>query len=151
MISRIKYLLEHSRISFLVPFLRKSGLVHFLHLLKEGKERRENTELRKGFERFYRLHRQEFAEAEKLFADELSRETLRRVVSFRIRWRMRELKGIIKDRQYFQKDIFGPVENEVFIDGGAYVGDTIEGLFMNFGGGGTTAKKFMHGSRIPAT
>lgn len=43
--------------------------------------------------------------------------------------------------QYFVQDILKPVENEVFVDGGAYIGDTILSFISEFGKGKDYYKK----------
>lgn len=136
-ISRIRSMMEHN--SFLqrvIPVARKLGIVHLLHAMTEKVEQQRNNAEGKEFQIFCRMHEQEFDRLAQLLEDDFSRLTLEKVLEYRKTRRMRVLKGIIVDRQYFQKDIFGPVENEVFIDGGAYIGDTIQEFTNNFQRGG---------------
>ena len=149
MISRIKYMLEHNVfLRKLVPLCRKLGIVHVLHVWKANRDKRKNAVQRKEFEEFYIAHHKEFEKLFNILADEESKRTLESVIAFRKTWDIRHLDKVRKENQYFQKDIFGPEQDEVFVDGGAYVGDTIEKLKDVFGGGQTTVKKFMLGNRI---
>lgn len=68
-----------------------------------------------------------------LLYDERSREVLRSVVEKRNEnaW---DYRGCYEGGQYFTKDIMHPDRDEVFIDAGAYDGDTIKG-FLGWSGG----------------
>ena len=81
-------------------------------------------------------HETELSQLREMLADERSRYTLDKLLAFRRTSDRSLLKDIEVQPQYFQKDIFGPVENEVFVDGGGYVGDTIESFIQSFAGGG---------------
>lgn len=132
MISKIKYILEHnSCLKGMVPLCRKLGIVHIIHLLKGNFERIGNTDSRKEFKRFCENHKKDFERLSKLLEDEFSRETLQRILEFRMNWKMKTLSPVIVEPQYFQSDIFKCSQQEVMIDGGAYVGDTIE-EFMKY-------------------
>ena len=115
---------------------RKTGIVAFVLRIRQrlDPERKERSQ---RYEAFYRQHEKQFQAIPALLEDELSRRTFERMVDFRRTCNWKDLKGIVVTPQYFQKDIFGPVEDEVFVDGGAYVGDTIESFMKNFAGGGT--------------
>jgi len=133
MISKIKYVMEHNLLlKRLIPLCRKTGLVHLLHIIKARIDGGKNKTERKGFQQFYNLHQQEFHDLSVLLADEFSKKTLRKVLEYRMTWKVKALKGVIVEPQYFQRDIFLPVKDEIFIDGGAYVGDTVESFIKNF-------------------
>ena len=84
---------------------------------------------------FYGAHRQELEKAYDMLEDDLSRRTMETVVECRRTGDVSRLKEICVQPQYFQKDIFGPVEDEVFVDGGAHIGDTAESFLRDFAGG----------------
>ena len=136
-ISKIRSVMEHnSFLQMVIPAARRLGIVHFLHAMTEKVEQQRDNTKREEFQIFYEMHKQEFDRLAQLLEDDFSRLTLEKVLEYRKTRRLRTLKGIVVDRQYFQKSIFGPVENEVFIDGGAYVGDTIQRFTKNFQTGG---------------
>ena len=133
--TKIKYALEHSSIfKGLVPVARKLGFVHFLHVMYEKTESQEIADEKEAFQRFYESHIEEFTKLKEILEDDFSRLTLEKVLEYRRTRKMSSLKGIITQPQYFQKDIFSPMKDEVFIDGGAYTGDTIESFIKNWGG-----------------
>lgn len=70
-----------------------------------------------------------------MLEDETSRRTLECVLRFRCTNDASALKGIVKWPQYFQEDVFGPVEDEVFVDGGAFIGDTLDQFVKKFSKG----------------
>ena len=100
--------------------------------------RKRDPNILKQFELFdqcYIQHPEEFSTLSRLLADNFSRLTLEKLIQCRRTGKMDALKDICVKPQYFRKDVFGPVEDEVFVDGGAYIGDTIE-AFIKFTGGG---------------
>lgn len=138
-ITKIKKVMEHnSLLQKAVPVARRLGVVHFFHVVNEKVSHDKYAEAGEEFKAFYEMHTQEFHKLAQLLEDDFSRLTLERVLEYRKTQKMSVLKGITVEPQYFQKDIFGPVENEVFVDGGAYVGDTIRAFSKMFHCGGGT-------------
>lgn len=134
MIRKIKYVMEHSCFYGIVIVMRKLGIVHLLHILDGKINCRKNKEEGKKFQKFYEQHEKEFKKLSEMLEDDFSRYTLDKVVEYRKTHNIHVLKDIIVQPQYFQKDIFDLGKDEVFIDGGAYVGDTIQD-FIKIGGG----------------
>ena len=66
----------------------------------------------------------ELATVGELWDDELSRDTYRRVLEWRLRALFDDAELPAPD-QYFPRDILRPNSEEIFIDGGAYDGDTL--------------------------
>ena len=87
----------------------------------------------KVFRKCYELHRTEFQKLYELLEDDFSRRTLRNVIKYRLTPRTSLLRDIVVSPQYFVPDIIGPLKEEVFIDGGAYTGDTIVSLYRERG------------------
>ena len=87
----------------------------------------------KVFRECYELHRAEFYKLYELLEDDFSRRTLHNVIKYRLTVRTSLLRGIVVSPQYFVPDIIGPLKEEVFIDGGAYTGDTIASLYRERG------------------
>lgn len=94
-----------------------------------------------AFTACYEAHRKEFEQVMQMLEDDLSRKTLQTVISYRLEPRRNVWGGIRPKVQYMVPEIFGPVEDEVFIDGGAYCGDTILDLISEFGKGKDYYKK----------
>lgn len=69
-------------------------------------------------------HAKELERIEGLWSDTLSRETFRQALSWRLQGDFLEIASPVPD-QYFPKDIIRPNSNEVFVDGGAFDGDTL--------------------------
>ena len=110
---------------------RNSGVALFL--------RNSEPEMKKWHESYTQSdidHKEELSQLSAMLEDDLSRRTLEKVLEYRRTWNKRVLKDIVLPSQYFQNDIFCTVEDEVFVDGGAFVGDTIEEFVKNFAGGG---------------
>ena len=125
---------------------RKLGIVRFLHMMQSKLNEGTNEE-GAAFQAFYEQHKDEIQQVLGMLEDERSRHTLESVLKYRMTRKLSALNGVVAQPQYFQKDIYGPVEDEVFVDGGAYVGDTVENFVKNFAGGGGT-NVYMLGSLI---
>lgn len=126
---------------------RKLGIVHFLHVIK-AKGDKTSEQRAKSFQRFYNEHQEEFRKVSEMLEDDFSRRTFEQVLEFRRTEDINALKGVVTEPEYFQKDIFSPIKGEVFVDGGAYVGDSVENFIRLFAGG---IRKSMLGSRMKLT
>lgn len=69
-------------------------------------------------------HAKELEQVEGLWSDTLSRETFRQALAWRLEGDFREIASPVPD-QYFPQDIIRPNPDEVFVDGGAFDGDTL--------------------------
>lgn len=148
MVARIGGVIKHSTLlRWIDPLARKLGIVYVVHLLA-NKLKKTDTESAMRFKRFYEQHREEIEKVSGMLEDDFSRKTLKKVIEYRETGDVWALRGVSIYPQYFQKDIFGPVKDEVFVDGGAYVGDTILPFIKKFTRGGT--KKYMLGSQMRA-
>jgi FkbM family methyltransferase len=61
---------------------------------------------------------------ERLWKDDLSKETYRNALEWRLHARFAAAVQPVPD-QYFPKDIVRPIPEEIFVDGGAFDGDTL--------------------------
>ena len=66
--------------------------------------------------------------------DQRSKEVLFTILNARLNLDYSQLKEICEKNQYFSKGIIKINPGEVFIDGGAYIGDTIESLTGQYNG-----------------
>lgn len=66
-----------------------------------------------------------------MLEDDFSKKTYKNVIKYRKTFNIAYLNEVIRLPQYFQNDIFKPEDHELFVDGGAYIGDTAE-EFLKF-------------------
>ena len=78
-----------------------------------------------------------FGAAYDLLADDLSRETFRAFLDAKLGGNAEALAAVSRKEQYFPKGIIHLSDSEVFVDGGAYTGDTLL-TFMRLTGGKCT-------------
>jgi len=69
-------------------------------------------------------HARELEQVDGLWSDCLSRETFRQALAWRLRGDFGEITSPAPE-QYFPRDIIRPNPDEVFVDGGAFDGDTL--------------------------
>lgn len=72
---------------------------------------------------FYQENKERVYKVQSYLADDKSKEIYNKIISFRCKKDYRKFPKVEKD-QYFVKDIIGLTDDEVFVDGGGYVGDT---------------------------
>ncbi len=147
MIHRIRLFMEgNEHLRKLVPVIQNTGVMRYRkeYLVQKKIAKRYMDQAlaqREGIETCYKTHRAEFKKLSKMLEDDFSRKTLRTIIKYRITLRWQLLRKIVVQPQYFVKDILLPMEGEVFIDGGAYTGDTISELVSVFGEGVNYCKK----------
>lgn len=77
------------------------------------------------FDRAYaEAHKEQFGLVREMLGDELSKETYDAFINAKLGDR-EGLYDVWRKDQYFPKDLIRLAENEVFVDGGAYTGDTL--------------------------
>ena len=69
-----------------------------------------------------------------LLADKKSKEVFKKVLNFKMTFDLEFMKGFTNnfDEQYFDKDLIPEIKDISFLDGGAYVGDTLPNIIKNF-------------------
>lgn len=69
-----------------------------------------------------------------LLADKKSKEVFEKVINFKMSFDLEFMKGFTNnfDEQYFDKDLIPNIKDITFVDGGAYVGDTLPNIIKNF-------------------
>ncbi|WP_324172943.1 FkbM family methyltransferase [Sulfurimonas sp.] len=86
------------------------------------------------FEENFKNHHKEYAYLYNLLEDVRSQEVFTKVLNFKISFDFEFMQGFTNnhDEQYFDKDIIPNIKNICFVDGGAYVGDTLPNIIKNF-------------------
>ena len=147
MLEKVRYWMErHESLRGMIPVLCNTSFMRMRNKYREEKRRKECRLL-------FSEHKGEIDQVMNILEDDFSRETLKKVIMLRETGDLSCLQGYIVYPQYFQLDIFRPVENEVFVDGGAYTGDTIDDFVHKFMRGGGTlpaGKRYMRGNLIRA-
>lgn len=127
-ISSIKVKIEHYPVGSKIVFIiRKIGIVHILHSIIDSIRPNTNEEYRI----FVQEHSRDIEVLKEMLADNRSIEVLEHVIQYRINNKQSYLKGIIDKHQYFDQKVLPIAHDEVFVDGGAYVGDTLN-EFLRF-------------------
>jgi FkbM family methyltransferase len=75
-----------------------------------------------------------YEETYNLLEDEKSKEVFTKVINFKMTFDFDFMKGFTNnfDEQYFDQDLIPEIKNISFVDGGAYVGDTLPNIIKNF-------------------
>nr|WP_321265421.1 FkbM family methyltransferase [uncultured Sulfurimonas sp.] len=86
------------------------------------------------FEEDFKNHRDEYAYLYDLLEDAESKKIFTKVLNFKISFDLEFMQGFTNnhDGQYFDKEIIPKIKNMIFLDGGAYVGDTLPNIIKNF-------------------
>ena len=69
---------------------------------------------------YYNSHKSLLETVVSILEDEFSRETLQTVISYRLAPDKKKLQVVVVSPVYFQRELFSPLKDEVFVDGGAY-------------------------------
>ncbi|MBW8446592.1 MAG: FkbM family methyltransferase [Arenimonas sp.] len=101
-----------------------------------------------SFDAFYAaLHFEAFAAVHELLDDERSRDVLRAVLAAMLTGEKHYCEAVFEKDQYFCLPRFCGVEKEIFIDAGAYVGDSVERFIWTHYGVFTRIHAFEPGAR----
>jgi FkbM family methyltransferase len=86
------------------------------------------------FKEDYKNNKKRYEEIYNLLEDKKSKEIFVKLINFKISFDLNFMEGFTNnhDEQYFDKDLIPKLENIVFLDGGAYVGDTLPNIIKNF-------------------
>jgi len=86
------------------------------------------------FENDFKNNPKEYAYLYDLLEDAESKEVFTKVLNFKISFDLDFMQGFTNkhEEQYFDKEIIPKIKNISFVDGGAYVGDTIPNIIKNF-------------------
>ena len=87
-------------------------------------------DFKEDFENNYEQYSSTYA----LLSDDKSKEVFEKVINFKISFDFVFMKNFTNnfDEQYFDKEILPSLENVHFVDGGAYIGDTLPQIIQNY-------------------
>lgn len=132
-ISKIRGWLERTKFGRgIIKSLRKTRIVNGLHCAQDLLKKRKNYHEINYFTQFFLQHKIEFSAIREMLADERSKEVWDNIIKYKQTRSRRYLKSIVDDNQYFDKTIVQCDEEEVFVDCGAYIGDTFLEFTKNF-------------------
>lgn len=86
------------------------------------------------FKEDFLLNQKQYEKTYKLLADEESKRVFEKVLNFKISYDFTFMQGFTNNHtaQYFDKTIIPSIQNIHFVDGGAYVGDTLQEIIKNY-------------------
>lgn len=86
------------------------------------------------FEKDYKENKKEYEYIYNLLSDEKSKEIFSKVINFKISFDLDFMEGFTNnhDEQYFDKELIPSIHDIIFVDGGAYIGDTLPSIIKNF-------------------
>ncbi|WP_294967048.1 FkbM family methyltransferase [Sulfurimonas sp.] len=86
------------------------------------------------FEDDFTQHHDDYAYLYDLLEDAESKEVFTKVLNFKISFDLDFMQGFTNnhEEQYFDKEIIPEIKDICFVDGGAYVGDTLPQIIKNF-------------------
>ena len=86
------------------------------------------------FEDDYKQNKDEYKKVFDILADDKSKEVFEKVINFKISFDFDFMEGFTNnhEEQYFDKEIIPDIKNVRFVDGGAYIGDTLPQIIKNY-------------------
>jgi FkbM family methyltransferase len=124
--------MENSKVfSGLAPRLKNNEFfAYIVHYYDGFYGSKRNSDRIETFTKCYKENKEKFKETYNLLTDECSRETYKAIIEFRKSYKYSAIRRYICYPQYFLKDIFN-YNNEIFVDGGGFRGDTVRSLVQN--------------------
>lgn len=110
----------------LVKGLYRCGLVYIYNEIVYARDAKRPTEEMIDARAFFQGHRNEVEFCKTKLWDEKSRDVYQSAVNYRMSHKRKDRPRYSRGDQYFPKDVIYLGEEEVFIDCGAYIGDTIQ-------------------------
>ena len=110
----------------IINILKAFGVNDFFTKILYAVDRKTPTKSMLYAEKYFAGHQSELDEIAGFFADGLSKEIYFSVINYRKTHNPKDVPFFSKNDQYFVRDIVPLTESEVFIDCGAYDGDTMK-------------------------
>lgn len=130
-ISKIRVVMERNKcLRKISMFMKRIGLIAVIHSfmrIVDRKKKKKEIE----FTDYYNSFCNEFDNVISILEDSLSIETYSAVIEYKMGNNYKKLNKYMCFPQYFVPNIYSLEENSVFINGGAYIGDTIDD-FLKF-------------------
>ena len=109
----------------IVSFFKSLGINDLFTRILYVQDRKEPTKGMQNAEKYFTEHAEDLNKVASLFADDYSREIYFAAINYRKTHNPKDAPKYSKHDQYFVKDIVPLSDNEVFIDCGAFDGDTV--------------------------
>ena len=110
----------------MVSFLKVLSVNDWLTRIVYLQDRKEPTESMQYAEKYFSSHQKEVEAIASLLADDMSRQVYYDAIKYRKTHNPKDAPPYSKQDQYFVKDIVPLTDMEVFVDCGAFDGDTME-------------------------
>jgi len=108
-----------------VSFFKALGVNDLLTRILYSQDRKEPTRGMQNAKKYFDKHQKDIEAIASLLADDLSREIYFSAIKYRKTHNPKDAPVYSKHDQYFVKDIVSLSDSEVFVDCGAYDGDTM--------------------------
>lgn len=118
----------------LINVLKAMGVNDCFTKIIYAQDRKNPTKSMLYAQKYFAEHQKKTAEIASLFADDFSREVYFSVIKYRMSHNPKDVPLFSKHDQYFVKDIVPLTDKEVFIDCGAFDGDTMKDFIKATGG-----------------
>lgn len=115
----------------LIVFIRYFASTNFFNTVLDFMEVKVFHTSYKITEEYLHKNKKRIREITESLADEKSRIVYRNIWKYRATHNRKYLKGIVDREQYFDSEIIKLTEKEVFVDCGAYKGDTIREFYKH--------------------
>lgn len=128
---RIILLLQKSRVgNFIVSCLYNCGIIFIYNFFVYEKERKNPTLEMQASKNYFEYNKNRVDNVAEMMEDDVSKKIYKAAVKYRITHDRKDRPAYNRKNQYFPDDIVELTNEEVFVDCGAYNGDTIN-TFVN--------------------
>jgi FkbM family methyltransferase len=108
--------------------------LHYFSFYKYSKLELKQPPFMCDFANDFKHNQKKYLQTYNLLQDGISKDIFTKIINFKISFDISFMEGFTNNftKQYFDKDILPDIHNITFIDGGAYVGDTIPNIIKNY-------------------
>lgn len=110
----------------IVNLFKAIGLNDYFTKILYSEDRKKPTKSMLYAEKYFAEHQKDLEEISSLFSDDVSRDVFFSAIKYRQTHNPKDVPSYSKNDQYFVKDIVPLTDSEVFIDCGAFDGDTMK-------------------------
>lgn len=112
-----------------VSFFKTLGVNDLFTRILYAEERKNPTAGMQNAANYFSTHKEEVNLTASLFADDISRKVYFDAIAYRTTHQPKDAPNYTKHDQYFVKELVPLTDHEVFIDCGAFDGDTLKAFF----------------------